>query len=249
MDKFDYSDDRSSPRRVIAALFNCGTIVMLLMTLCVAAAVVSIFVNPHSSLNPFPPPPTPAPLQLPSPTPTPIQILPPTWTPVPSNTPPPTATPEPSPTFTSTIPATPTETGTPTALPSEMVRYGISAGSPKATSSTTFHPEEGCKWMGIGGQVLDENGTPVPVGSVLLLVNGFLGETYIDQAGLAGTAPQYGPAGYEIVLGDVPYGTQASLWIQLFDAQGNPLTDRIFFDTYGTCEQNLILMNFTALKK
>ncbi|MFZ5809886.1 MAG: hypothetical protein ACOY16_11445 [Chloroflexota bacterium] len=248
MDKFD-DNERNSPRRVLAFFWNCGTIVLLFMTLCIAAAVITIFIDPYSSLNLFPPPPPPQPLQLPSPTPTPIQILPPTWTPIPSNTPLPTATPQPSPTFTSTLPPTPTETSTPTSLPPEMVRYALSAGSPKATNSTAFHPQEGCKWMGVAGQVLDQNGSPVPSGSVLLVVQGFLGDQEIDLAGMAGTAPQYGPAGYEIVLGDVPFATQASLWIQLFDPQGQPLTDRIFFDTYGTCEQNLVLINFTAIKR
>ncbi|MCX8062921.1 MAG: hypothetical protein N3D16_10105, partial [Anaerolineales bacterium] len=177
-------------------------------------------------------------------TPTPLQILPPTWTPIPTNTPRPTITPTPLPTLTPTYTSTATEIPTPTPLPQEMVLYALSSGSPKATASTTVYPDLGCKWAGVAGQIFDANGAPVPPASVLVVVGGVLNGQAVELLSLSGTAPQYGLSGYEIVLGDVPIASQQSLYIQLFDPQGQPLTNRIYFDTYGACEQNLILIDF-----
>jgi hypothetical protein len=103
--------------------------ILSLLTLCgVSAFVLTIFVNPDSALNPFPPPTEPAALVLPTDTPTP-QSMPPTWTPGPgvaSATVAPlalTATPSFTPTTfvlpTYTPTATPTETPTETPLPTD----------------------------------------------------------------------------------------------------------------------------------
>jgi len=130
-----------------------------------------------------------------------------------------------------------------------MVLFTISPGSPKATASTAFYPELGCKWAGVAGQLFDAEGQPLPPALVLVEVGGVLNGEPIQLLSLSGTAPQYGPAGYEIVLGDIPIASQGSLYIQLFDRQGQPITDRIYFDTFGACEQNLILINFNAVAR
>ncbi len=102
--------------------------ILTLMGLCVVGIMVAtIFSNPASAFNPFPPPTVPASIVLPSDTPTPF-YMPPTWTPVGMNpndvgkidtqTPLPTATgfvlPSFTPTFTVTPSPTETETPTPT---------------------------------------------------------------------------------------------------------------------------------------
>jgi hypothetical protein len=130
-----------------------------------------------------------------------------------------------------------------------MVQYALSPDSPKAMASTAFYPDRGCKWAGVAGQIFDANGEPLPPASVLIVVGGKLNGESIELLSLNGTAPQYGFSGYEIVLGDVPIASQASLYIQLFDPQGQPLTDRIYFDTYGACEQNLIMIDFNAIAR
>lgn len=247
MDKIETPKVRRSPLRYLTYFWNCATIGLLLMTLCVFGYALAIFLNPHSSLNPFPPPPLPEALQLPSPTPTAIQILPPTWTPIPTRTPRPTKTATITPTFTATLPPTATETATATLLPEQDVRYKLSPGSPKAMAVTKFHPEAGCNWLGVAGQVFDDNGSPVANGSVILVISGWLGETYLEKAGITGMAPQFGPAGFEIHLGDTPIASQGTLSIQLFDTQGNPLTNPLPFDTTDACDQNLILINFTKI--
>jgi hypothetical protein len=104
--------------------------ILALIGLCVVGIVVAtIFTNPASAFNPFPPPTLPASIVLPSETPTPF-YMPPTWTPVggggpkvvetiATQTPPPTATGFVLPSFTPIPPTvtdtpTPTETSTPT---------------------------------------------------------------------------------------------------------------------------------------
>jgi hypothetical protein len=102
--------------------------ILTLMGLCVVGIiVVSIFANPASAFNPFPPPTLPVSIVLPSSTPTPF-YMPPTWTPiggengapiekVATQTPLPTATGFVLPSFTPTFTVTPspTHTETPTA--------------------------------------------------------------------------------------------------------------------------------------
>ncbi|MGB9641075.1 MAG: hypothetical protein ACPL4H_09200 [Anaerolineales bacterium] len=247
MNKVETPHVRRSPLRYLTYFWNCATVVLLLMTFCVLGVALIIFLNPHSGLNPFPPPPLPEVIQLPSPTPTAIQILPPTWTPIPTRTPRPTKTSTITPTFTDTLPPTATETATATLLAEQEVRYKLSIGSPKALAVTKFHPEAGCNWLGIAGQVFDEKGAPVENGSIILIVSGWLGENYIEKSGIVGMAPQYGPAGYEIVLGDGPIATQGKLSLQLFDTQGKPLTNPIMFDTSDACDQNLIIINLSRI--
>jgi hypothetical protein len=109
-------------------VLNILTILSLLCLCGVSAFVLTIFVNPDSALNPFPPPTEPAALVLPTDTPT-VQSMPPTWTPqsatsaatiiplAPSATPLFTPTTFTLPTYTPT--ATPTETPTETPLPTD----------------------------------------------------------------------------------------------------------------------------------
>ncbi len=247
MDKIENPKVRSSPLRYLTYFWNCATVGLLLITLCILGFALAIFINPQSGLNPFPPPPLPEVLQLPSPTPTAIQILPPTWTPIPTRTPRPTRTATITPTFTATLPPTPSETATATLLPEQDVHYKVSLGSPKAIAVTKFHPEVGCNWMGVGGQVFDDKGSAVTNGSVILVISGWLGGEYLEKTGIVGMAPQFGPAGYEIQLGDAPLASQGTLSIQLFDTQGNPLTNPLPFDTTDACDRNLILINFTRI--
>jgi hypothetical protein len=98
--------------------------ILTLMGLCVVGIIVAtIFTNPASAFNPFPPPTLPASIVLPSDTPTPV-YMPPTWTPVGANpndvgkvasqTPLPTSTGFVLPSFTPTFTETPTVTETPT---------------------------------------------------------------------------------------------------------------------------------------
>ena len=69
--------------------------------------------------------------------------------------------------------------------------------------------------------------------------------TKIGIAGMVAGSP-YGVGGYEIVLGSSAVASVDLLTIQVFDVQGNPVTNPLPFSTSSTCSQNLVLINFKA---
>ena len=242
--------DNSNPpsRRASSALiFNLLTVLMLMGICVVLGYFVIVFNNPQSLINPYRPIIIPTIPPTPTITNTPIQ-LPPTFTPVPTRTPQPTDTPNPSatplPTFTPFTLFTPVP-GEETPTPESKYPYLVQAGNPIQVQNVT-HPELGCEWMGVGGQAIDQNGAPI-VGLVVQL-GGTLGGFTQDMLTLTGSAAQfgYGPGGYEFKLGDGPVASNDSLYVQLLDQEGLPLSDKIFFDTSADCEKVLILVNFVA---
>jgi len=222
--------------------WNILTIVVLVLTACIVGYFAIIFVDPTSFLNPLQPGGgglfVPAP---PTQTPPPIKLEP-TWTPsplpdwTPSNTPRPTFTPFFTDTPFSLVP--PTRTPKPTSTP----KAPFSATSVKAVDSTLIHPDLACNWAGIGGTVDDESSSPV-IGMVVVL-RGFLDGKSVDLTTVTGINKEYGPSGYEFVLGDAPISSNKTLYVQLVDQSGIPLSDKIEVTTYDDCSKNLILVRF-----
>jgi len=119
--------------------------------------------------------------------------------------------------------------------------YRLQEVSPVYTSNFA-HPEAGCAWLGMAGQVFDAQA--VPAQGLVMVVEGYLQESAVDAVALTGTSKDYGPGGFEIVLADLPVDSTKALTVSLFDLQGNPLAPRIALDTYADCSKNLILINF-----
>jgi hypothetical protein len=245
----NYTAPQAKPDRS-AIFWSILAILFLLMVVCVVAVFAIIFTNPYSSLNPFPPPTLPARAQLPSATPTNVVIpLPPTWTatsspvPIPSDTPTPTWTLPPTPT---PITLTPTPPFTPMPPPGGYP-YAVRQGFPKAIENI-YHPELGCDWMGVGGQVVDLSDAPVT--GLIVRLGGSLPGVKIEEntISLTGLALNYGRSGYEFKLADRPIASRNSLWIQLLNQAGAPISERAYFDTYESCTQNLILIDFKQVR-
>jgi hypothetical protein len=242
-----------SKRSILSIL----TVILLIATVCLIGVFGVIFIQPQSLLNPFPPITVPAAVIIPTST---AAIFPATWTP--------TATLEPSPTA-----ERPTEIPTavantvPTILPSSTSAPAVEAtkggmvtltpvpagafafdqrGETNMLSSAIIHPDQGCKWLGVGGQTFDIQGSPL-VGVSVQLTGGLEGKP-VSMLSLTGTATQYGPAGYEFVLADHPVDSSKGLTIQLLDQAGLPLSDKISFDTSSDCQKNLVLINFRQVK-
>jgi hypothetical protein len=110
-----------------------------------------------------------------------------------------------------------------------------------------FHPELGCSWMGVAGQALNMDGSPI-VGLTVKLEGTLAGEV-ISLLSLTGVARQYGEGGYEFMLANEPIASSGTMSIQLLDQAGLPLSDRVFFDTFEDCNQNLILVNFQQVRE
>ncbi len=238
------AEEETRQRRGKGGVWTALTLLVLLATLCLGGYFLMIFINPYSALNPFPPPTLPPTLGFPTATATlPFATLPPTWTPSPSPTLPATATPPPAATATPVVEpatATPTPAVSPTPMP-----YGLQPGSPAYLTSTIWHPDEGCNYLGVAGQLLDTNGQPLVGLPVAIKVEGTLADAPVQFVAIPGTAPHVGPAGFEITLADHPIASQHTLYIQVVDLNNFfPLSEPVYFDTHDTCEENVVLINF-----
>jgi hypothetical protein len=146
----------------------------------------------------------------------------------------------PSPEFSPTpAPSLPPASPTPTSLP-----YVLQPGAP-AAGINFAHPDLGCDWFGVAGQVLDALGNPVD--GLLVEVRGTIQGAEVRGLALTGAAPAYGPAGYEITLGDRPVSSSDVLEVQLFNISGEIGSGSYRFSTYEDCQKNLILINFVEI--
>lgn len=243
-------DSNSRGPGIVGLFVNLLTLIVVVATIGVGAAFGAVFLNPYlvEVVNPYlpvrlvPPPTLPPTLGPPTPTNTPEIYLPPTWTATPTVTatvtPPPTETPAPS--------ATPTPTATPavTNTPSGAAIVP-QPDSPKFT--VNFANTKACQWMGAAGQVFD-NKTNGAVAGLAVRIGGQLSGIPFDLTSLTGSAPAYGPGGYEFVLSDHPIASTKSLWMQILDTAGVPLSDKIYFDTSDKCSENLVLFNWNQVR-
>lgn len=246
MDDYDPHAKTRSRERVL----NTLTMLSLLSIVCLTTGFVVIFNNPHSFLNPFPPPSLPTPLSLPTASPTSIMALPPTWTataspnPTATETQRPTATIPPTATLFSLVTPSPTATAT---EPTGGYPFQVQKGSPVAIANI-YHPELGCNWMGVGGQAVDLSGGPV-TGLIIRLGGAVPGIDLPELVmNLTGVALNYGRGGYEFTLADRPIASKQTLWVQLLDQSSIPLSKKIYFDTYDDCSKNLIIINFKQVR-
>jgi hypothetical protein len=247
MDNFDLKPE---PKKfdLKSLVWNILTIAVVGGICLVGYFVLTIFINPHTPINPFPPAALPTIYRTVTPTST-LVMIPrqATWTPTDTLPPLPTRTIAPTWTLlpqlvtqsvtpaipgTSTAPST-TGTVTPT-LASANITY---------VASTDFHPTLKCNWMGVAGKVLGADGKPV---LTEIQLGGTLNGKAVKYTIISGNATAYGPSGFEQVLGDHPIASHQTLWIQLLDNTAKPLTGKIYFDTYSTCNQNLVMVVFNT---
>lgn len=246
MDAFDFKDAKPAPSPVDRGelIWNVLTLGVLGITCILGLIFLVIFINPYAGVNPFPPP-TALPTFRPViPTSTPRYTLVPTWTSAPTEEP--TATPTLRPSSTPFPMPTALSQETPTPEVTPVFSFSMQQGSPQAIPNI-IRTEAGCNWAGVAGQAVALNSAPV-VGLFIQLggtINGTIQETRLS---MTGTAPEYGKGGFEFVLGDKPFASNDTLWVQLLDQSNLPLSDKVFFSTFDDCQKNLILINFTQVK-
>ncbi|HXF84924.1 MAG TPA: hypothetical protein VNK49_05990 [Anaerolineales bacterium] len=235
---YDYEESRS---RSSLQIWDILSILMLILTACLGGYFLLIFFNPNVSINPFAPGRGPFAPRTPTFTPTPFQLEP-TWTASPTLEMTPTDTPRPTftpfPTNTPVFLGPPTRTPRPTSTP----RAPFSAISIQAVESTLIHPELGCNWAGVGGTVVDANNSPL-IGIVVVL-RGTLNGSTVDLTTVSGINKEYGPSGFEFVLGNAPVASNNTLYVQLLDQANVPLSDTIKIRTYAECTRNLVIVRF-----
>ncbi len=253
MDELDFDDVYNPKRRSNSSLlWNILTVIVLLLVLLVVGVFLVLFVNPNTGINPFPPPTLPVALEFPTVTPTLREVLPPTWTPLPTDIP--TETPIPRPT--STLPPTPTffsvnptqQAANSGATATPGMPFVVQGRQAQAIPNIAY-PDLECNWLGVAGRVFDLRGSPVTGQQVqlggVLPGNANIGDFNITLTGLA---PQYGPGYYEFKLADKPVAAEGTLWLQLLDQAGLPMSEKIYFSTYNDCDKNLVVINFEQVR-
>jgi hypothetical protein len=151
------------------------------------------------------------------------------------------------PAYTLTSSPLPTFTITPQALSTAThLPYQLQISSPVYIKNFN-HPDSGCYWLGVAGQVFNVDGKPIE--NLVVVIKGKLGEKIINSVMLTGLeeAKAYGPGGYEILLNDKVIGSTKSLVIYVNDLQGNLVAPVTEFDTFADCNKNLIIINFKAI--
>jgi hypothetical protein len=245
MDAFDFVDTRERPRsrNVGDLIWNVLTILVLLTTLVVGLIFLILFSNPQSAINPFPPPTLLIPISLSTAAPLGLS-LPPTWTPAPS--PLPTITDTPGPTPTPILTNTPVGGPPAPTITAGGMSFVIQQGSPQAIQNI-YSPEAGCNFLGVGGQALDLSNAEV-VGLIVQLSGTLEGKIYETKLSMTGTASKLGRGGFFFQIADHPITSNSTLWIQLLDQQGLPLSDKVYFNTFDDCAKNLIIIYFKQVK-
>lgn len=153
-----------------------------------------------------------------------------------------TAVPELTLTIKPTSIGSPTNTLSPSVTPTELP-YTLQPGNP-AYIENFAHPSDACDWLGVAGQVFNDQGEPMV--KLVAFVKGKLGSKEIDKVAVTGIpeADIYNPGAYEIQIAQKPIASNETLSIQIFDINGNPISEEIFFNTLADCTKNLIIMNF-----
>jgi hypothetical protein len=153
-------------------------------------------------------------------------------------------------TQTPALTSTPNPTNTPppptlTPTPDPHV-YIIQPGAP-LYSSNIFHPDLACQWTGIAGQVFGPDMKPVD--NIVVAVTGQLNGMVVNLVSVTGSTTAIGEGGYELTLGTAPADTVGSLWVQLFDMQGNEISASAPLITHSGCDQALAIVNFVHVQK
>lgn len=219
MDVFDFKEEKAKrPSKFGAAFWNCGSLFFFLGAIAAAAFIVLLFLNPFGELNPLPPI---APTEIPSNTPT-LEA---------SGTETPTATLEPTATATVNVAAS---------------TFQIQEGSPVSLDASVFHPELGCNFMGVAGQAFGQDGSPIA--DLQVHVTGTLDGQPVDKIGKTGAATQYGAGQYyEVQLANQPIASENTLQVTLLDASGSAISTPYSFSTTTSCQENLVLINFSQM--
>ncbi len=104
------------------------------------------------------------------------------------------------------------------------------------------HPELGCQWMGVAGQVFDSDG--IPMEELVIEFGGTLAGQDVFGLTITGRAEVYGPGGFEFKLADQPKTSDGTIWARVYNYDGIMLSADTYFSTYADCDRNLILLNF-----
>ena len=217
-----------APKRRRMWPYNLLTLLFLALTCGACAYIAAVWVNPYGAYNLYPPL-----------TPMPVVV---SMTPTITLTPEPTATSTPEPTLTPTITPTPLPTEPPSPTPEPVAATGASSFTPVETSGRTVvfiaNPAArgACEWQSVAGTISDLNGAALNDYRIRVLGDG------IDATTTSGSAPGYGPGGFEVQLGDEAREGQVA--VQVLDPAGQPVSEAVSVPTSARCDWNISVIRF-----
>lgn len=97
----------------------------------------------------------------------------------------------------------------------------------------------GCNWSSIAGSAVNLGGTGVTGYSVRVTGEG------VDQTVTTGSAPAFGPGGFEVPLGSV--AIERSFIVQLLDPQGRDVSPAYTVETSSDCGSNIAAVRFVEV--
>jgi hypothetical protein len=248
------SEDSTEPVAVPdrSQLYNRLAGALLILSPLLFLCYLLIFMVPTLPINPF------KPLAQTLSTLAPTSTLQPTYTPTrtPTSTSTPTNTPRP--TFTRTSTATPKPTlDFRTSITGTARAAFLATRTPTPTASPTLGPTQspfnytaevvyqraqlyGTNWSGIAGLIFGLDLKHQPGIGVKAWGDAPLGPE--GQLLPSGTAPQYGPSGWEFTLGDRPVNGKYN--VQLLGSNGEPISPIVEIDLKGDPRANLAYVIF-----
>ncbi|GEM_PF-3093759 len=147
-------------------------------------------------------------------------------------------TPTPLPPALTPAPQVPTVTA-PAALP-DLMAFGL-AGNRVVYTTQFTHPDLGCNWQGLGGQVLGMQGEPLT--GFTIRVEGVTDPTLVLET-VSGAETAYGPSGWELQLAGGP--NSHVYRVTLYQGQRR-VSDPKVVAFPNDCARNLGIMNFNQL--
>lgn len=249
---FDFDGTQSKGSGVSIPIWDILSILVLILTACLAGYFIMIFINPASPLNPLRPGQGLFSNPLPTATTTPIKLGP-TWTAsptlalTPSNTPRPTFTPLSTDTPFSLVPPTKTPKP-PTLTRTPRAQFPASLALADNISSSLYHPEDGCNSLWVAGVVLDKNNAHI-FGQQVFLLGNLNGKT-VNMFTVSGLAQDwYGRSGFEFKLDSPPVDSKGTLYLQLWDQNGTTrLSEDVPINTFSDCTRNMTYVRFKATR-
>lgn len=211
--------------------YNLVTCFTVLLACGACSWIAWVWTNPYSALNPFPPL-----------TPLPVVV---SMTPTITLTPEPTATLTPEPTLTPTITPTPEPTEPPSPTPVPVAATGehsfapIESGGRQVVFIANPEARGACAWQSVAGTLTDVNGAPLNDYRIRVLGDG------TDATATTGSAPGYGPGGFEVQLGNEAREGQVA--VQVLDPAGAIVSDVVSVPISARCDWNISIIRFQQL--
>ncbi len=141
----------------------------------------------------------------------------------------------------------PTITAPPTATSTPWSAAFVIRGTPEAFPHTLLYDRYACEeYLFIGGEVWDLRESPLK--GLIVKLTGSYGGGIVDLSSESGEVEIYGQSGYGFVIDNQQIKTD-TLYIQLFDEFGNPLSAKVRLSISGECDGNLLLVNYKQVQE